>query len=101
MDACLCRQGVDQMRQDADRSTQQLDRRSPLRGPATVLHGMAALLQGHAAVADSLLRTGAELSLRSGDAGSAAAAFAERACLAIDQGEVPRRSGCPTPRCRS
>ena len=87
MDACLCRQGVDQMRQDADRSTQQLDRRSPLRGPATVLHGIAALLQGHAAVADSLLRTGAELSLCSGDAASAAVAFAERACLAIDQGD--------------
>ena len=87
MESCLCRHGVDRMRHEADLATQQLDARSPLRGPATVLQGIAALLQGHAA-ADSLLRAGAELCLRSGNAATAAAALAERAVLAIDQGDA-------------
>jgi LuxR family maltose regulon positive regulatory protein len=90
MEACLCRQGVDRMRDDAGRAAELLSLGSPLRGPVIVLEGVAALMQGDSAAADQLFVVGAELCLRSGNAPSHAMSLAERAVVALDQGD---RSG--------
>jgi LuxR family transcriptional regulator, maltose regulon positive regulatory protein len=85
--AYLCRRGMRQMRRDAEIALEGMAPGSEWRASALALLGLSWLLDGEPERADPILAQAVEVGLDTGAAPTAAAAFAERAIVAIRRGD--------------